>query len=247
MSSCRWYSVNAFAYSVASRVARRGSEFSTENVRCRGPERPRPWRTPGTPSDRDRRSERRRAPVHHGGHSGELRPGIRNALWIVAPPQASCGSRSTSAEARYVGGLIQRDRDGRCRDEKDDQQEEELPSAQDSQVVQEARDDRPVGGGDVSVHGRHRAASSRGRQPGVQTDPAARDFRARRRAARRIDHRSSEALAYPVNDPTTRKLLPRYSNWRAPTCPKDQRRNASPRTLDQCATGARLASTKEIG
>jgi hypothetical protein len=103
--------------------------------------------------------------VREGGHAAELRSGVRNALWIEACLPKVLRIEKHLCRSQIRGGLIERDRDGRCRDEKDDQQKEDLPSSQDSQVVQEARDDRPVGGGDVSVHGRHRAASSQGSRP----------------------------------------------------------------------------------
>ena len=169
LSSCSWYSVNAFAYSVASCVARLRVRVLDREREYVAAERGRDRRgLRGTPPGRDRRSEPRRAPVHHGRDPGELSLCLRNALWIdVRDVPRRWGWRSTSADARYVGVCLSETATAVAGTRRTIRRKRKLPSAQDPQVVQEARDDRPVRGADVSVHGRHWAASSRASRPGT--------------------------------------------------------------------------------
>jgi hypothetical protein len=103
--------------------------------------------------------------VNDGRYPGELSSRLRDTLWIDEhrlPPGGGGGEKHV--RRRLIrGSPTEGDRNGRCRHEKDDQQEDKLPSPQDPQVIKEARDDRPIGG--MSARARHWAASSRARWP----------------------------------------------------------------------------------
>ena len=162
------YTMYACAYAVASCIARSGSEFLTENVRMSLPSvvETEEFSRNVLPIESGVRNVLEHL-IHDGRRPGKRCLRLRNALRI--DERAPIATRvDQHLRGRLVRGCLdERDPDDRRRKEDDDHEEDELPSSEDPQVIQEARDDRPVRRSDVSVHGRYWAASSRASRPGT--------------------------------------------------------------------------------